>query len=128
MLQTKKEKKNEYNRLRYQRKKEEIKAKQRLYAHENREYRSEQKKLYYKSSDGIKFRRIGHWRNRGVFDHFNDNHETLYKIYQSTKFCENCNVELNIEEDSRTKKCLDHCHTSGYFRNILCCSCNRIRN
>ena len=63
MLQTKKEKKNEYNRLRYQRKKEEIKAKQRLYAHENREYRSEQKKLYYKSSDGIKFRRIGHWRN-----------------------------------------------------------------
>ena len=30
MLQTKKEKKNEYNRLRYQRKKEEIKAKQRL--------------------------------------------------------------------------------------------------
>ena len=127
-----KEKIKEKKRLWYIKNKEAINEISRLYHHEHKEklnkisklYYEKKGKLYLKTSDGLKIRRIRDWRRRGVFDHFNDNFETLYKIYQSTKFCENCNVELNIEGDDRTRKCLDHCHQSGYFRNILCHCCN----
>jgi len=62
------------------------------------------------------------WKRRGVYDNFNDNYKTLIKIYFSTKYCDNCAIELNT--NTKTRKCLDHCHKSGYFRNILCHSCN----
>ena len=138
MVQTKEEK-NEYNRLRYQKNKEEILKKQKIHHLKNKEEKYEKQRLYrlknkeeikgriklwQQTPNGIKSQKISHWKLRNVFDHFNDKYETLWKIYQSTKFCENCNVELNIEGDYRTRKCLDHCHASGYFRNILCHSCN----
>ena len=98
-----KEKKAEYNKK---------------YRENNKEYNKEHRKTY----NGLKSHRISNWRQYGVLDNFNDNYETLYKIYLSVKFCDICNCELNT--NTKTTKCLDHCHKSGYFRNILCHSCN----
>lgn len=67
----------------------------------------------------LKSQRICKWKIRGVVS---ENFEILYKIYLSTKFCDNCGIQLNI--NNKTKKCLDHDHDTGLFRNILCHSCN----
>ena len=96
----------------------------RLYQLDHKEELNQKQRLYNKTPAGIKSTRISKWRFRGVKDNYNDNYETIYNIYESTKYCDECKIELNIEGDDRTRKCLDHCHTSGYFRNILCQSCN----
>ena len=90
----------------------------------NKEKLSEHKKLYRKTEKSKNLERISKWKQRGLLDHFNDNYETICRIYLSTKFCDDCGFELNIEGDNRTRKCMDHCHKSGYFRNILCSNCN----
>jgi hypothetical protein len=117
--QENKEKIKEYSQLYHQEHKEELKEKQKLYVLEHKGER----RLYRQTPNGIKSNIISQWRSRGVLDHFNDNFETLYKIYQSTKFCDDCGYELNTGDD-RFRKCLDHEHTSGYFRGVVCHSCN----
>tara|TARA_R110001583_G_scaffold1015_7_gene8800 strand:- start:52 stop:411 length:360 start_codon:yes stop_codon:yes gene_type:complete len=96
-----------------------------IYGKINSEIRNEKAKIYRQTPQGQMNERVTKWKKRGVLDSFNDNYKTLHKIYISTKFCENCNYELNI--NGRTRKCLDHCHQTGCFRNILCNSCNIIR-
>ncbi len=63
------------------------------------------------------------WRKRSIYDEYNDNYFTLYKIYLSQKFCERCNKEFNsnIKNDV---KCLDHNHENGRIRGIICFRCN----
>ena len=114
----------EYNRLYRLENKEKAKEYNRLYYLNNEEKIKEYQKEYQQTPAGIKANTISNWKRNGVKDHFNDNYDTLYRIYQSTKFCDDCGFQLNIEGDYRTKKCLDHEHVSGYFRNILCMSCN----
>ena len=117
------EKAKEYRRLYYLKNEEKIKEKQRLYRIENKEKTTEYQKEHRQTPAGIKSQTISNWRRKGVLDHFNDNFETLYRIYLSTKFCDECAFELNTG-DNGMRKCLDHHHDSGYFRNILCNSCN----
>ena len=62
------------------------------------------------------------WKRRGVLDNDNDKYFKLYEFYFNTKFCESCNVELNT--NNKTRKCLDHDHKTGLFRNVICLSCN----
>lgn len=122
-----KEKKKETDRLYKLKNKKELNEKSRIYQIsfrlKNKEEIKEINKLYSKTPTGIKTRRISKWKNSRVLDHYEDNFETLYRIYLSTKFCDNCGFELNTG-DERFRKVLDHCHTSEYFRNILCHSCN----
>jgi len=117
----------EYNKKYRENNKEYYKEYQKEYQKEYKEnlaeYRKEYMKEYKHTDKGLKVSRISHWRQRGVLDNFNDNYETLYKIYLSVKFCDICNCELNT--NTKTRKCLDHCHESGYFRNIVCHCCNK---
>ena len=63
--------------------KEEIKERNRLYRLKfNKEELTEKKRLYYKTPEGMKSYTKANWRQSKVFDHYNDNYETLYKIYQ----------------------------------------------
>ena len=61
------------------------------------------------------------WNMRGVVS---DNYDDLYDYYMKTKNCELCSIELTIGKRTKTSKCLDHCHETGQFRNIVCHSCN----
>jgi len=74
---------------------------------------------YYTSDKRIKLNRISNWRSYGVIS---EDYDKLYEYYLSIQECENCGIELN--QDEYTRKCLDHCHTTGKFRNILCHCCN----
>lgn len=43
----------------------------------------------------------------------------------SIENCNLCNVKFNNENHSQ-KRCMDHNHSTGYFRQVLCISCNKL--
>ena len=71
------------------------------------------------------------WRNQGVIDIHNDNFKTYYKIFISTKYCDDCGRRIVGKFDDKKKgykKVLDHDHESGYMRGIVCIRCNSKRS
>ena len=74
---------------------------------------------------GKKSIRISDWKLSGVkCDDWNE----LYEYYVNCWECENCGVELIEGLYGNNKKCLDHCHITGKFRNVLCHYCNLLRD
>tara|TARA_R110000787_G_C13122428_1_gene414997 strand:- start:118 stop:534 length:417 start_codon:yes stop_codon:yes gene_type:complete len=102
--------------------KDKIKEKDRLYYLKNKEKVAQQKKEYHQSPEGKKSLRISRWRQRGVMC---DDWDALYQKYLDTHLCELCSCPLTEDTISTsTTRCLDHCHDSGLFRNVLCWGCN----
>jgi len=91
------------------------------YREKNKQKLKEYNDKYFKSAPGIKTYTINNWKRRGVIGDY----DKLYEYHLSVNECENCGIELN--QDQSTKKCLDHDHTTGLFRNILCQNCNLLR-
>tara|TARA_R110000751_G_scaffold149426_1_gene254397 strand:+ start:48 stop:410 length:363 start_codon:yes stop_codon:yes gene_type:complete len=101
--------------------KEKIKEQEKQYRLANKEHLAEQQKQYYKTENGKKSDRICRWKRFGVIsDDFNE----LYEKYINTNNCDNCDIELIHGMYGSNKKCLDHDHGTGQFRNILCNGCN----
>ena len=113
----------------YQKNKEKKIEYQKEYYHKNKEKRKEYNrknkdkiKQYYQSSTGKKSSRINNWKSRNII---HQNYDELYEKYINTEYCELCNIQLTIDKiRTPTTRCLDHCHSTGEFRNILCNSCN----
>ena len=64
-----------------------------------------------------KYNMKGKWKSRGLnMDHF----ETIYQRYINSTNCEICNKPYKSTRD----RCMDHCHKTGEFRNIVCQKCN----
>ena len=101
------------------------KERRKEYLEANKDKIREQKKIsnkeYYKTENGKKSNRILSWKNRGVSS---DNYDDLYEKYINTKFCEECDIELIEGKTGNNRRCLDHNHISGLFRNVLCNLCN----
>ena len=89
------------------------------------EQRKEYNKEYYQTEAGKKSNRISKWKQRGVI---NDDFIALYNYYLNCKNCEGCNIELQEGYFGNNKRCLDHDHQTGLFRNVLCHSCNLKRH
>ena len=52
-------------------------------------------------------------------------YDSIYKKYMDTHQCNKCNCIFGKKGDgSGIFKCMDHCHKTGTFRNILCNNCN----
>jgi len=98
------EKKKENDRIYYQNNKEKFKQ----YKKDNPKY--------------VKNHTLYDWKKRGLIC---EDYDKLYDYYLSVEECENCGIELN--SGTGTKKCMDHCHNTGLFRNILCNTCNLLR-
>tara|TARA_R110002153_G_scaffold154487_1_gene306525 strand:+ start:1254 stop:1595 length:342 start_codon:yes stop_codon:yes gene_type:complete len=100
-----------------------------LYYINNKEKINERQYAYYqeyKTTDAyFKRQRIRRWKSRGVVA---ENWENLYELFLSINNCEVCNKELQYGIYGNNKKCLDHDHTTGEYRNILCNTCNLRRH
>jgi uncharacterized protein (UPF0248 family) len=109
-----KEKIKETKKIHYQKTRDEYIPKHRI-----------QCKVYNQTEKGKKCRRIRDWKRMGLIC---DNYDALYKKVYSTLNCEECNVLLTEDKKmTKTTRCMDHDHTTGLFRNVLCNSCNSKR-
>jgi hypothetical protein len=116
------EERREYNRMNYQKNKEKIKERKRNWKKNNQDKVKEMNKKYYQTSEGKKAQRIGNWKRIGVF---HDDYNKLYKEYIETERCDICGVYLTEDKrKTKTTRCLDHDHDTGFVRNIVCHSCN----
>lgn len=89
---------------------------------------TEEHKAYMKefraSEAGIKSARITRMKQWGIIS---DDYEALYEKWKNTTHCEECNVELVGGNNGANRKCIDHDHKTGAFRNIVCHKCNTRR-
>ena len=110
----------QYDRNYREKNKEKIKQKDKDY----RERNKEKIKEYRQTPQGKKSHIISNWKSSGLKE-TKEKIEELYEIYTTIKFCEACDIELTRSgKHSATDICLDHCHTTGRFRLMLCRSCN----
>lgn len=65
---------------------------------------------------------ICQWKLKGLLE-TRERMEEIYWIRESSTECEKCGKEFKSPND----RCMDHCHDTGRFRNILCNSCNAKR-
>ena len=119
----------------------------------NREKRNQQKRDYYKANKEVENlkRRAGWTKNKEKYNKtrrecYKDTNSSKYKNsrlltwkrsgikildntfddYNSKTHCELCNKEFcEVGGKSKhNKKCLDHCHLTGYSRFTCCYTCN----
>lgn len=87
------------------------------YYYEHREERLLKVREYQATPKGQKTLRKRDWKRRGMnMDNFDD----IYEKYLNSEKCESCGKEYT----HNNKKCLDHSHTTGEFRGIICNNCN----
>jgi len=94
------------------------------YYEKNKKEILERQQKYDQSEAGKKKHRISDWKQMGVKS---DDYNELYEYYINCWECENCGVELVEGNYGNNKRCLDHCHITGLFRNVLCNYCNVLR-
>jgi len=126
---------NEKNMERYYKNHQESLVRNRLSYHKNKvlktpEEKAETKRLQQEKvkerreankPNVIKSNRVKKWKSRGVIC---EDWNVLYDKYINTTNCEMCDVELIEGNFGANKKCLDHDHKTGEFRNVLCNTCN----
>jgi hypothetical protein len=111
------EKNKEHKKEYYEKNKEQIQE----YYEKNKEQIKEYNKEYSQTEAGKKSNRINNWKQIGVKS---EDYNALYEYYINCKYCENCDIELIEGNYGANKRCLDHCHKTGLFRNVLCHICN----
>ena len=105
----------------YRKREEYYKEKAQNWRSNNPDRKKQLDKEYHQTDKGKKIHKISSWRTQGVI---HENFDELYEYYINCKACENCNVELVEGMCGSNKRCLDHSHKTGKFRNVLCCKCN----
>ena len=84
------------------------------------ERQKKQQKIYYQTEQGKKTKTKKDWKYIGLKWKDETEFNYIYDRYVKSLKCENCNKEYTKDN----KKCMDHCHQSNLFRNVLCNSCN----
>ena len=87
-----------------------------------KEERLEYMKEYRQTPEGKKSNRISHWKTYGIKC---EDWNLIYEWFLSVTNCEKCDILLTKDKtNTRTTKCLDHDHSNGEIRYVLCHSCN----
>ena len=105
----------------YEKNKEKILKQQKEYDQKNKD----KKKEYDQTPKGKMNKKICEWKLRGLICEHEDEYEYIYDRWFRSERCEyaRCNKEYTKDNN----KCMDHCHLTGLFRDILCHSCNMKR-
>lgn len=97
-------------------------AAQRRWRSRNMDYSAKYLERYRQTAAGLEKLRIQKWLQRGLVC---EDVASLYSFYLNCKECEWCGIDLTEDKlRKKSTKCLDHDHTTGLFRNVLCHSCN----
>ena len=63
---------------------------------------------------------ICNWKKRGLICREGETYKEIYSFVRSVGNCNQCSVKFNDE----ILRCMDHCHKTGFFRQVLCNKCN----
>jgi len=99
-----------------------INKKRNEYYHKNRDRELSNRRKRDKTYEGFKKNKLTEWKNKTNL--ILDDKDNLFFHYYNTNICEICDKELGNHQQGIKKKCLDHCHHSGYFRFVCCNKCN----
>ena len=119
-----KKKYNEKNR-------QEINRKSREYYDKNKElikgnYNPDKRRQY--NIDNSHIKKPAGWKARGMKLKEGEDWFSVYLFYITCENCEECDVILTDEKNNTpTRRNLDHDHSTGFIRNVLCFSCNTKR-
>tara|TARA_R100000541_G_scaffold32608_1_gene41335 strand:+ start:435 stop:809 length:375 start_codon:yes stop_codon:yes gene_type:complete len=83
------------------------------------------KKSYEKLKDDEEFRKRRKF-NQMKFYGIKGDYENIWRLYEATDICQSCQ-KIMVNGRGKTGKCVDHHHSSGYFRHVICGSCNAYR-
>jgi hypothetical protein len=126
--QANKEKRDAKNRAWREANPERVKANKRAWHEANKEKRDAQSKAWREANPERthRYNIISSWRKAGVVC---DDFEGLYDQYLAATNCADCGVEFEgeIGDGLGRYRCLDHCHDTGAFRDVVCVGCNNRR-
>ena len=103
--------------------KDKIKEYNKEYREKNKEKLKQKNKEYSQTEAGIKSMRIKNWKRIGVTLQFHQDWDSIYRTYIECEYCDECEIKFKNSKDRQ----LDHCHETGYIRNIVCNRCNSLR-
>jgi len=87
---------------------------------DKKEWSKNYNKNYPKTPHGKINIMITKWKHNGLKCESREDYELIYDKWLNSSRCDECNCEYS----KGNRKCMDHCHDTGLFRNILCHSCN----
>ena len=109
--------KSERNKKWREKNKEKVLQYEKEYRKENKDKIAEYQKEYNQTPQGIKSRVISGWKKSGLV---HEDYDVLYETYLQTNECNVCKKEFKDSFD----RCMDHDHSTGLFRQVLCRNCN----
>ena len=101
--------------------KEKIAAQKKEYDANNKDRQRAWIKEYQITPKGIKSRIIGNWKRTGTIGDLSKFYDERYLPASSCEVCEKVFKSTN-------DKCMDHSHTTGEIRHVLCRRCNTYDN
>ena len=110
----------EYQKQYYIKNKEKRLKQNKQWVEDNKEKNIENYKRWCKKPDGIKSLTISSWKYIGL-KLFGYTYDEVYEYYLDCDNCEICNKDISM---GGCQKNMDHCHSTGCFRWVLCSSCN----
>ena len=81
---------------------------------------NERNRRWSKTPGGRKCHTKKQWKSRGLDM---TTFYYVYPIYLNAKNCERCGIEFSGTNNGKGK-CMDHCKSTGLFRNVVCRNCN----